>query len=192
MDPNFIELKFRGVRVIGPESFFCAVMVWEDSSLILPIWLSPIDGAELGERALEEDSGRRRPTTHDVLADVLSRFDGGVDTLVLTSYFEGIFIGEIRTTNGEAIDARASDILILSQILEVPVLIDEEIATQIALRIPDDELDEYLDLILGQDDNGEPASGIDEEFQEMLRDLGVQSDEDDSDEPHDDNGGKQA
>lgn len=192
MAQNFIELTFHGIRVIGPESFFCAVMAWEDSSRILPIWMSPIEGSELGERAAEEDSGRRRPTTHDVLADVLSRYDGGVERLELTSYFEGVFIGEIRTTNGEAIDARASDVLILSQILGIPVLIDEDIANQVALHIPEGELGEYLDLSLGQSGEGADGDSIDEEFQEMLRDLGVPDEEEDSGDSDDDTGDDRA
>ncbi|AWB81934.1 bifunctional nuclease family protein [Corynebacterium yudongzhengii] len=192
MESGYVEVDYHGVRVIGPESFFCAVLVWNEQSRVLPVWLSPIDGAELAERTLEDSSGRRRPTPHDVLADVLSRYDGGVERLALTSYYEGVFIGEIRTASGEDIDARASDVLILSQILGLPIDVDEDVLNQAALHIAPEELEEYLDLDIGDAaEVGEGAHGIDEEFQEMLRDLDSDN-SDDSDDADDDNGDEKA
>lgn len=187
MASKLVELSFQGLRIIGPESFFCAVLVWDETSKVIPVWLSPIDGAELNERTMEDDLGRRRPTTHDVLADVLSRFDGGVSTLALTSYFEGVFIGEIRTASGGTIDARASDVLILSQILKLPIFIAEDVANQVALAIPDEELEEYLDITLGTQTAPAESEAIDEEFQEMLRDLDVHPNDEDEDDSPDDN-----
>lgn len=192
MEKQFVEVDLRGVRVVGPESFMCAVLVWEEQGRVLPVWMSPIDAAELSERTMDDSSGRRRPTTHDVLADVLSRFDGGVTRLALTSSYEGVFIGEILTAAGEEIDARASDVLILSEILDLPVVVDEEVLTQTALHIADDELEEYLDLSLGDEEAGPAADEVEAELEELLRNLEADEsddadDTDDSDESDDGN-----
>lgn len=190
MESQLIEVDFRGVRVVGPESFMCAVLVWEEQGRVMPVWLSPIDAAELSERSLGDESGRRRPTTHDVLVDALSRYNGGVSRLAITSSYEGVFIGEIQA-GGEEFDARASDVLILSEILELPILVDEEVLAQTALKIADDELQEYLDISLSEDEDDEVSAEVDEELQQLMRDIGaVEEGSEDSEEDEDDNGNK--
>lgn len=187
MNDNLIELDFHGIHVVGPEGFACAVLVWQAENRILPVWLSPIDAAELGDRSLDEESDRRRPSARDVLADVLSRFDGGVEQLALTSYFEGVFIAEITTVGGEQIDARPSDILILSEILDLPIVVAEDVLTQASMHINESELREYIDIELSDsssDDEGaaEVSSGVDDEFRRMLEEMGMEDpgDTDDS------------
>lgn len=179
MENALIEVDFHGIHIVGPEGFTCAVLVWREENRIIPLWLSPIDAAELGDRSLDEESERRRPGTRDVLADVLSRFDGGVEQLALTSYFEGVFIGEITTSGGEQFDARPSDILILSEILDLPVLVAEDVLTQASLHVNEAELGEYLDIELSGEsadveDAPEVTSEVDDEFRRMLQEMGME------------------
>lgn len=197
--PKLIEVEFRGVHVVGPEAFTCALLVWREENRIIPLWLSPVDAAELGDRYLEEEGDRRRPGTHDLLADALSRYDGGVEQLALTSYFEGVFIGEITTAGGDEFDARPSDILILSELLDIPVLVDESVLLQASLRVNDAELGEYLGVESlgdteadpGAEDVAELGPEVDDEFRQLLADLGMGEDggaEDNGSDSDDDRG----
>lgn len=178
MENTFIEVDVHGVHVVGPEGFTCAVLVWREENRIIPLWLSPLDAAELDDRSLDEESERRRPGTRDVLADVLSRFDGGVEQLALTSYFEGVFIGEITTAGGEQFDASPSDMLILSEILDLPVLVSEDVLTQASLHVNESELGEYLDIELtdapADSEGPELTSEVDDEFRRMLEEMGME------------------
>lgn len=186
---SLIPVEYHGVHVVGPEQFTCAILRWAEEDRILPVWLSPIEGGQLA--AAEEESVAQRPSTHDLLADALGRIDGGVSTIGLTSYHEGVFIATI-VAGGEELDARASDALVLAVLLDMPILVDEEILTQASLFIRDDELTDYIDIdvtsLSGRlpvelEEEGVSASGdydADADFEAMMRSLGVTEEDFDS------------
>lgn len=176
---SLIPVDHHGVHVLGPEEFFCAILRWPEEGRILPIWMSAIEGGYLA--AYELDESPRRPGTHDLLADALSRQEGGVSQIAITSYYEGVFVATI-TAGGEDMDARASDALILATILDLQVYVDEDVLTQASIWVQDEALEEYLGLSFGDDvtpaadqrraPGGEGAIS-DAEFESMMRSLGM-------------------
>lgn len=195
MESPLVEVALEGLHVVGPESFMCAVLTWREENRIVPVWLSALATAELSDRLGEDDGERRRPGAHDVLAEALSRLDGGVERLVLTSYYQGVFIGEIVTVGGEQLDASPSDIFVLSTILRLPILVEKEVLNQASVRVSGPELEEYLGIELAEVAPGpeETAGGgvssqVDEEFRRMLADMGMETEE--ADGPDSDAGSK--
>lgn len=174
-----VPVDFHGVHVLGPERFLCAILRPLGDDKLLPIWLSPLEGAKLA--AEEAGESTRRPGTHDLLADVLSRDDSGVSSVELTSYHEGTFIATITSDSGSEFDARASDALILAHMLDIQVYADEDVVSQAAVYVPVDELEEYLGFSFDEDSTKEvSASGdadADADFEAMMRSLGVSEDD---------------
>lgn len=187
---SLIPVEYHGVHVIGPEQFMCAILRWAEEDRILPVWLSPIEGSQLA--AVEEESVTQRPTTHELLADALRRLDGGVSSISLSSYHEGVFIANI-VAGGEELDARASDALVLAGLLDVTVTVDEDVLAQASMFIRHDELKQYVDIdtssLTGpvapvEDPEGVSASGddtADADFEAMMRSLGMSEEDFDED-----------
>lgn len=174
---SLIPVEYHGIRTTGPEQFTCVILRWAEQNRILPIWISPLAAAEIEVR----DSGYspRRPGTHELLADALTRLGTGVTAITITSYFEGTFIASIVMKDGEELDARASDALILARMLELDVKVEEDVLTQASFFVSDEDLHDYLhlqvtDLPAAQEDLS--ASGdaqADADFEEMMRSLGM-------------------
>ena len=186
---SFTLVDYHGVHMIGPENFMCAILRSPDDGKILPIWISIVEGSTVAAR--EQGESPRRPGTHDLLADVLSRQEGQTPTIAITSHHEGIFVATI-TQGGEEFDARTSDALVLSQILEVPVMVEEDVWTQTAIFLSDDDLGQYLDL-----DIDEPAeqdlladTDVDEDFRKMMQSLGIADEEGEEDSAEDEGNDK--
>lgn len=185
---TLIPVEYHGIHTTGPEQFTCVLLRWAEQNRILPVWISPIAAAELDAR----DNGYtpRRPATVDLLQDVISRTSGGVTAINIISHFEGVFIASLVLADGEQIDARPTDALLLARALELEINVEEDVLNQASFFVSDDILHEYFGIRLGVDENGEEisASGdaqADADFEEMMRSLGMSADdfdpEDDSD-----------
>lgn len=170
MSLNLVE--YHGVHMVGPENFMCAILRSPEDGKILPIWISIVEGSNLATR--EQDESPRRPGTHDLLADVLSRQEGDTPTIAITSHHEGVFVTTI-TQEGEEFDARTSDALVLSQILDIPILIDEDVWSQTAIFLSDEDLEQYLDVDVDEPAEQDLLAGtdVDADFREMMRSLGI-------------------
>lgn len=182
---NDVVLEFAGIHDMEPENDLCAVFRWVEGEKILPIWLSPVDGA----RALSHTGGfsSSRPDTYDLLIDVLEEH-GGIDSIRISSHFEGTFMVDVSTTDGANYDCRPSDAIVLSEHFGIAFSVDEDILAQTAVYVSADDLQEYFGLTF-VDSPGEErevsaqgsgletsASGnpqADADFEEMMRSLGV-------------------
>lgn len=175
---TLIPVEFHGVHTTGPEQFTCVLLRWAEQNRILPVWLSPLAAAELDVR--EGGYTPRRPGTVDLLLDLISRTSGGVTAVNIISHFEGVFIASIVLDDGEQIDARPSDALLVARALELEVHVEEDVLTQASVFASDDVMEEYFGLRF---DSARPpaeeevsASGdaqADADFEEMMRSLGM-------------------
>ncbi|MDO4686476.1 MAG: bifunctional nuclease family protein [Corynebacterium sp.] len=167
---GFIQVDYHGVHTLGPENFHCALLRWKEKNRVIPIWISPIDAEFLEARDAGYQS--KRPNAHDLLAESLTRLGSGTTQINIVSYFEGVFIASIVTESGQELDARPSDALILARLLNLPVMIDEEVAAQTSVFLADTELQDYLDI--------EPSDVLDdteilkdEDFEQFMESMGV-------------------
>lgn len=188
---KLVPLEFHGVHVMAPEEFLCAVLRWPERDRILPIWLSPIEGGRVAAR--DEGYQPRRPDTHDLLIEALEA-QGGINSITITSHFEGVFVVEIVTASGDELDARVSDALILSKHFDVPVEMEEDMLLQTAVYVSDEDMEANFHFTFGphpdqpmldlfeEGANGPgsadsmSASGdkqADKAFSDMMRSLGM-------------------
>ncbi|MGP6173281.1 bifunctional nuclease family protein [Corynebacterium sp. A21] len=202
---TLITVEYHGVHNAGPEEFSCVLLRWAAPNRILPIWINQIAAAELDAR----DAGfsPRRPSTVELLADTLTRLTSGVASINLISAYEGTFIGNIIFNDGEELDARASDAIALSRLLELDIHVDEDVLTQNSFFASDADLTQYFGVDFGGEFEEEEtekvelsASGdaqADADFSQLMQSLGFSEDEllapeaetdEDSESPGDDKG----
>lgn len=190
---TLIPVEYHGIHTAGPEQFTCVLLRWAEQNRILPVWISPIAAAELDAR----DNGftPRRPGSAELLLDVINRSSGGVSAINIISHFEGVFIASIVLSDGEEIDARPSDALLLARSLEMDIHVEEDVLNQASFFVSDDILEEYFGLRFGDEVEASSASGdaqADADFEQMMRSLGMSEadfgGEDDTDVTKDDNG----
>lgn len=176
---SLINVEYHGVHTMEPEGFSCAVFRWEEGNRILPIWISQ-DDADLIQ-AHDAGYSTKRPGPHELLADALTRFTPGVVALNIVSHFEGVFMAAIVTPEGEEVDARPSDVILLAQLMEIPIAVDEEILQQTSIFITDGDMEAYFGITVDHAtsttfDAAESASGdaqADADFEQLMQSLGV-------------------
>ncbi len=175
---TFIPVEYHGVHTTGPEQFTCLVLRWAEQSRILPIWLSPLAAAELEVR--DKGYSPRRPGSHELLAETLTRLTSGVSGINIVSHYEGVFIASIVLHDGQEIDARVSDAVILARMFEMDIHVDEDVLLQTSVFVSDEDLARYLGIrVKGgavTEEEEVSASGdaqADEDFKDMMRSLGI-------------------
>ncbi|MFP7365819.1 bifunctional nuclease family protein [Corynebacterium callunae] len=180
---SFIELEFHGIHTMEPDGFTCALFRWDQGNKILPIWIDPEDALKI--QAYQAGFSPRRPTSHELLAEAFQRLTPWVSDLRIVSHFEGVYMAAIITSEGEEFDARPSDVIMMSELLEVPITIDEEILQQTAIYINDEDLEANFGIVIDRSDVEEviipeSASGdaqADADFQQLMQSLGVSEDD---------------
>lgn len=175
---TLIPVEFHGIHTTGPEQFTCVILRWADQNRVLPIWLSPLAAAELDIR--EGGYTPRRPGTVDLLLDLLNRTTGGVTAVNIISHFEGVFIASIVLADGEQLDARPSDALLVARALELPIHVEEDVLTHTSFFVSDDIMEESFGLRFdsvpqagGEELSASGDAKADADFEEMMRSLGM-------------------
>src|SRR5699024_9763246 len=100
------------VRLNAPEHEVLVVLTESDGELSLPIVIGPHEGVAIA--TAQAGMSLPRPGPHDLLLNCLEA--AGVD-LVQVSIIElreGTFIAELVLSNGQRVDARASDAIALA------------------------------------------------------------------------------
>lgn len=122
---EFVEVKLVGL-VLDPVSQ-SPVMVLKPfgDERILPIW---IGNAEANALTMELESiSAPRPMTHDLLADLIDRFQATLVRIEIADVVDGTYFAHLvlKTAGGEslAIDSRPSDAMILAQKFRVPIMV---------------------------------------------------------------------
>lgn len=195
MADDLRDITFEGVFSVGPEGFCCAVLRDSETNRIMPVWISTVAAAALEARAAGYSP--RRPGTHELLADALAEPGPGVTDIVVNAASEGVFMATIVLNGGERLDARASDALVLSLLVDARLTAEAEVLDQYAFFLPPEQAREYFHTDFGPEAAGDEevspdsASGdaqADADFAEMMRELGVDESEFGTDGPDPDSG----
>lgn len=173
------SVQLVGVFPVGPEHFLCALLQRPSNGKFIPVWLPPLEGAQLAARY--DGWAPSRPRMTEVLVDTMRDSQFWVDTIELSSYVDGTFMATVTYTNGAEVDMRASDALLLAMELEMEVGVDETVAAQASVYIsPDDVRDFFGEDAAVQEQQEQAdfsASGdvqADRDFEELMRNLGVE------------------
>ena len=171
---SFVEIEYLNIHFLPPENEPCAIFRWRERNRYLPVWMS-VDDALLIE-AREADAAPRRPLTHDVLVETLTRLTSGVSEIRIVSYYEGVFIGSIVLNDGEELDVRTSDALAVARIMGLPILADEEVLAQASIFIADGDVEGYLGfppLSEAEAPAERRDTQADADFEQLMANMGV-------------------
>lgn len=176
-------VNLLGVFPVGPENFLCALLEWEGRGRVVPVWLPPVEGAQLAAR-LEEWSPRR-PSVHDAMAEMIANATSGAVGINIISYHSGVFVAELLLEDGTSVDLRPSDALIMAAILDVPLQAEETVLQQASMYLSANDALDYFGIESAErsrsEEPGGPESGgardqATEDFAEFMRELGVDED----------------
>lgn len=173
-------LSLVGVAPVGPENFLCALLQRPGDGKVIPVWLPPFEGAQLAARL----SGWQptRPRAADAMADLVRDATPGIESIELSSYYNGTFIATATLVGGMEIDLRASDALLLAVVLDVEIEVDEAVAAQASLFLSQDDARTFFrdvaDDLEPPEENPESVSAsgdakADADFEALMRNLGV-------------------
>ena len=154
-------IRLAGIHQLAPEEFYCALFIWSGHDRILPVWLSPIDGARIDARLAGFE--HRRPDTYDTLIDAVEQL-GGVEAVTISHYHEGVFMVDVELGNDTQLDTRVSDALVLANHFGVDIVADSDVLQETTVYATAADLREYFGLDVqgsGSDDGGEDAGASD-------------------------------
>ena len=100
----------------------------EDGSHFLPIWVGVFEANAIALQM--EGIATPRPMTHDLLRNLLAKFEAHVVKVVINNLLENTFYAEIHLTlDGRAmtLDSRPSDAIALALRAGAPVFVEEEV-----------------------------------------------------------------
>lgn len=166
-----------GVFPVGPEDFLCALLQRPTNGRCIPVWLPPMEGAELAMRLDGWAPNRPRPV--DAIAELIRTSTNGADSLELSSYVDGTFMATLTIYGGTEIDLRASDALLLAEELDMELTVDDTVAAQASVFLSQEDAERYLQAEIEIEDFADEsvsASGdaqADADFEALMRSLGV-------------------
>lgn len=123
-----IEMKIKGL-VVDPISKM-PIVVLEDpgSEYMLPIWIGVFEANAIALKM--ENISTPRPMTHDLLTNLLDRFEIPVEKIVVNDVRDNTFYATIFCKHNNdlyAIDSRPSDAIALALRLEAPIFVNEDV-----------------------------------------------------------------
>lgn len=135
-----IEMKIKGL-VVDPISKM-PIVVLEDpaSEYMLPIWIGVFEANAIALKM--ENISTPRPMTHDLLTNLLERFEIPVEKVVVNDVRDNTFYATIFCKYNNdlyAIDSRPSDAIALALRMEVPIFVNEDVVKKAhSLKFDDD------------------------------------------------------
>lgn len=168
------------VRVADPEHDVLVVLSESDGDLSLPILIGPHEGVAIATAQAGVSSSR--PGPHDLLLTSLRAAGVRLESVSIIELRQGTFIAELLLSNGERVDARASDAIALALRAAVDVYCEEDVLAQAAIVLAhEDEAELDDDGALHVEISG-AGSGREEdavaEFRQFLEEIDASDFED--------------
>ncbi len=153
-----IEMKIRGLMMDPVTNMPIVILKDTAGTQILPIWVGIYEANAI---ALEiEKVTTPRPMTHDLIKNVLTGLETGVERVVVSELRDDTFYAVIwLRRDGEAIsiDSRPSDALALALRLDCPIYVDEQVlknaksAANVSEKTGNEELKRWLEGLNDED-----------------------------------------
>jgi bifunctional DNase/RNase len=138
-----IEMDLAGVRVQLPSNQPIVLLKERGGDRYLPIWIGAAEAAAIA-LALQ-GVVTPRPMTHDLLKNILEEMSVEVQRIVITELRDGTYYAVISMRrDGESyeVSSRPSDAIALAVRIHAPIYANEEVLSEAAILIPDDEEEE--------------------------------------------------
>ena len=153
-----VEMKIRGLMMDPSTNTPIVVLKDTEGSAVLPIWIGVFEANAI---ALEiEKRQAPRPTTHDLLKNVLIGLNVRVQKVVVNELRDDTFFALIwveRDGQIMSIDSRPSDALALALRVDCPIFVEDQVlknskvASTITERNSGEELRKWLENLSDED-----------------------------------------
>ncbi|HEY0866743.1 MAG TPA: bifunctional nuclease family protein [Fimbriimonas sp.] len=125
---ELMEVRIEGVFAAESNGSISHFVLLSDDERRLPIMIGPAEAAAI-QVALE---GRRpdRPMTHDLIKNVVERFEADLDRVVIDDFWNTIYYAKLYLRRGEEeleIDARPSDAIAMAVRFSSPIFVADGI-----------------------------------------------------------------
>lgn len=121
----------------------------------VPIWIGSAEASVIALYAEGVDAPR--PLTHDLLLDVMAASGRSLASIEITRLVDDVFEASLVFDDGGRVDARASDAVALAVRADVPMLVADDLVTEVGVEVADEEEEEverfreFLDQISAED-----------------------------------------
>ena len=153
-----VEMKIRGLMMDPVTNMPIVILRDAGGDTILPIWVGIYEANAI---ALEiEKVTTPRPMTHDLIKNVLTGLETGVQKVVVSELKDDTFYAVIWLEKGGeliSIDSRPSDALALALRLDCPIYVEEQVlksskaATSVGDKVNNEELRRWLEGLNDED-----------------------------------------
>jgi bifunctional DNase/RNase len=153
-----VEMKIRGLMMDPVTNMPIVILKDANGGQILPIWVGIYEANAI---ALEiEKVTTPRPMTHDLIKNVLTGLETGVEKVVVNELRDDTFYAVIwLRREGEmiSVDSRPSDALALALRLDCPIYVDEQVlknaksTANVSDKAGSDELRRWLEGLNDED-----------------------------------------
>ncbi len=137
-------MNLVGVRVEMPTNNPIVLLREADGQhRVLPIFIGPVEATAIAFAL--QGVVTQRPMTHDLLRDMLTSLEVGVDRIVITELRDRTFFAEIQMTRngtGCAVSSRPSDAIALAARLGTPIFASETVLDEAAVTVSEEEDEE--------------------------------------------------
>jgi len=147
---SFQALDVIGVRVEMPSNQPIVLLKEIGGARYLPIWVGAVEATSIA--FAQQGVQPPRPLTHDLLKDILTSLEVGVDSIHLTELKDGVFYSTINFKGGKSVSARPSDAIALALRTGSPILGSEQLLKDAGIEIPDqaeDEVEKFKEFLEG-------------------------------------------
>lgn len=154
-------MELTGVRVELPTNQPIVLLRERGGERYLPIWIGAAEAAAIALAV--QGTEMPRPMTHDLMKNILDDLSVIVAQINVTDLRDGTFFANIQLQRlGETIEvsARPSDAIALAVRTATPIFASEEVLSEAAIVIPEDEdqevekFREFLDNVNPEDFEG--------------------------------------
>ena len=123
-----IEMTIKGLMIDPVTNMPIVILRDKQGERVLPIWVGVFEANAIALQI--ENISTPRPMTHDLLKNILSEIETGVQKIVVSELRENTFYAMIYLFKGGeivAIDARPSDAIALALRTRSPIFVEETV-----------------------------------------------------------------
>lgn len=143
-----IELEIVGLSSSQSQSGSFALVLGEvGGKRRLPIIIGMFEAQAIAVEL--EQIPPKRPMTHDLFKALAKSFSLDLKEVYISSLKEGVFFANLLSTDGvteSEIDSRPSDAIAIALRFNVPIYTNEQIMSEAAIVIEEEEEDEFIEL----------------------------------------------
>lgn len=135
-----VEMTVLGIRVELPANQPLVLLQDPGTGTVVPIWIGAPEASAIAQ--WQQGLAPPRPLTHDLLLSVLEAAGTSLEAVRIASVDEAVFHAELVLSNGERVDARASDAIACALRAEAPVLCSAQVLDSAGVELEEDEDEE--------------------------------------------------